>query len=86
MSDDKHYMEVVDEREFEDEEGLKKARYFRSGLVEITHLEPSQKFINEQINPRIEISNRTREKEEKDLRTVAKMKEMAEKALKEENK
>ena len=60
-------MDIVEEEEFEDAEGLKRKRKIRIGkdkfLEEVVHLECSPQFIIEQVNPRIAISNRYREEE-----------------------
>ena len=66
-------MDITKEKYFEDEQGYKKKRKIRikrgdkthedKFLEEITHLECSPQFITEQVNPRIEVSNRYREAE-----------------------
>lgn len=56
-------MEIVKEKYFEDEDGYKKETVYRSGLKERILLEPSQKYIDEKIGPRIEAGERQRAKE-----------------------
>lgn len=75
-------MEIVEEEFFEDEQGYKRRRKIRvrkdEFLEEVVHLEASQKFIDEEVNPRIEIGNRHREAEAKYLETEEKFRKWKE--------
>ncbi len=66
-------MDIVEEEYFEDREGYKVKRKIKLEkkdkdekdrfIEEVTHLECSPEFITEQVNPRVVISERQREKE-----------------------
>ncbi|KKN52575.1 hypothetical protein LCGC14_0611270 [marine sediment metagenome] len=76
-------MDVVEEREFEDTDGTKVYRKIGVGkdkfLEEVTHLVPSQAFIDNVIKPRNLVSKRYRDKEEKAAKMQKKYKEWYEK-------
>ena len=70
-------MDILEERDYEDEWGTKTERLIRVGkdvkgkdmiIVETTHKECSAKYINERVKPMNEISRRYREEEEKQKR------------------
>ena len=69
-------MDVVEEEEFEDAEGLKRRRKIRvtkgdrnkkdKFIEEVTHLECSPQFINEVVNPRLAVSAESNARIEKE--------------------
>ena len=77
-------MDVLEERDYEDEWGTMTERLIRVGkdakgkdkiIVETTHKECSTKYINERVKPMNEVSARYRKKEERDKKVNEKFEE-----------
>ena len=78
-------MEIIVKHDYKDDQGTKRSEYFRNGLVGIAHFKPSQKFVKEEIKPRLEQSRLVEVGMNEEKKIHDKMREIAKRELEKEN-
>ena len=79
-------MDIIKTEEWTDEDGKKRKHWLQSGFTITEFWDPTPKYIENIIKPRIEISNRQRKIEERGMKILEKMREIAKKELEKEEK